>query len=136
MDSTKTNVEHLIPCHSAFEPHARKLIKEPGEFFFTNPRARRKNKRYTNESLNRLWKAACKAVGESIDLYSGLKHSSCSQYVNEKGLSISDLQTITDHARIESVRRYAKVEVARRKQLMERGAILHFHKTSQMKNDV
>jgi integrase len=130
VDSTKTNIEHLIPCHSAFEPHVIKLMKEPGRLFFTNPRARRKNKRYTNESLNRLWKAACKAVSEDIDLYSGLKHSSCSQYVNEKGLSISDLQTITDHARIESVRRYAKVEVARRKQLMELGRVIDFHKTS------
>jgi len=53
-------------------------------------------------------------------MYSGLKHSSCSQYVNEKGLSISDLQTITDHARIESVKRYAKIEVARKRELMER----------------
>jgi integrase len=130
VDSTKTNVEHIIPCHSAFEPYARKVMKEPGRFFFTNTRARRANKRYTNESLNILWKKACKKVGEEIDLYSGLKHSSCSQYVNEKGLSISELQTITDHARIESVRRYAKVEVARRRELMERGSVLNFHKTS------
>jgi hypothetical protein len=33
-------------------------------------------KRYTLESLNRLWRHACKETGESIDMYSGLKHSS------------------------------------------------------------
>ena len=66
VDSTKTNVEHLIPCHSAFEPYARKLMKEPGRLFFTNPRARRANKRYTNESLNRLWKKACKKLQMKI----------------------------------------------------------------------
>jgi site-specific recombinase XerD len=87
---------------------------------FVNPRARRYGSRYSNESLNRLWKKAAEAVGENIDLYSGLKHSSCSQYINEKGLSISELQIITDHKRLDSVKRYAKVEVARKRALMER----------------
>jgi succinylglutamate desuccinylase len=85
VDSTKTNVEHVIPCHPKFEQIALKHIKRQGKFFFTNPLARREGKRYTNESLNRIWKKACKKVGEDIDLYSGLKHSSCSQYINEKG---------------------------------------------------
>ncbi len=79
-----------------------------------------RSKRYTNEVLNRIWRKACEKTGESIDMYSGLKHSSCSQYVNEKGLSESELQIITDHARIESVRRYAKTEVKRKKELMTR----------------
>lgn len=83
-----------------------------------NPLARKAGKRYTNESLNIIWKKACKAAGENIDLYSGLKHSSCSQYINEKGLSESELQVITDHARIESVRNYAKTDVKRKKELM------------------
>jgi len=73
------------------------------------------------EALNRLWHKACAKTGENIDLYSGLKHSSCSQYVNEQGMAISDLQTITDHARLDSVRRYAKTEVARKRELMETG---------------
>ena len=64
-----------------------------------------------------------KRAGEDIDLYSGLKHSSCSQFVNEKGLSESELQMITDHARLESVRRYAKTEVKRKKELLEKKCI-------------
>lgn len=120
VESTKTNVEHVIPCHSDFEPIAKKLHKQVGRFFFTNPGARKPGKRYTNEALNTIWKKACLKVGEDIDMYSGLKHLSCSQFINEKGLSVSDLQEITDHARIESVRRYAKVEVARKRELMEK----------------
>jgi len=117
---TKTGEIHTIPCHPDFEPfleiESKKLIVSP--FLFKNPLARKHGKRYTNESLNTIWKAACKKAGESIDLYSGLKHSSCSQYINEKGLSESELQIITDHARIESVREYAKTEVKRKRELM------------------
>ena len=108
VESTKTNHEHLIPCHPLFGEWWSKAVglRKVG-FVFINPLARRDGKRYTNESLNIIWRAACKKCGESIDLYSGLKHSSCSQYINEKGLSVSDLQDLTDHARLESVRRYA-----------------------------
>jgi site-specific recombinase XerD len=77
--------------------------------------------RYTIESLNVLWKKACTVVGEDIDMYSGLKHSSCSQYLNEKGFSLEEVKELTDHARIESVKRYAKVTMTRKKSLMERG---------------
>lgn len=121
-DSTKTNKEHVIPCHSNLIPLIDYLANQPGDFMFQNSRARRGNKRYTNESLNRIWKAACKKTGETIDMYSGLKHSSCSQFVNEQGMALSDLQTITDHARLDSVHKYAKTEVARKRELMESGA--------------
>ena len=127
---TKTNAEHVIPCHSAFEDAAKELHRNPGQFFFRNPLGRKEGKRYSGYTLNRIWKKACKKVGEDIDMYSGLKHSSCSQYVNEKGMSLSELQIITDHARLESVRKYAKVEVARKRELMERGSVIPFPKPS------
>jgi hypothetical protein len=59
-----------------------------------------------------LWKNACERTGESISMYAGLKPSSCCQYINEKGLSMYDLQSITDHDRLDSVKRYAKTELA------------------------
>jgi integrase len=131
VDSTKTNVEHVIPCHPDFEAVAFKLFKKQvGPFFFTNPLARKEGKRYTNESLNNIWKKACKAAGEDIDLYSGLKHSSCSQYINEKGLSLTDLQAITDHASLESVRKYAKMEVSRKRELMSRPTVVCYRGTT------
>ena len=122
VDSTKTGVEHVIPCHDSMIPLMDHLSQtdDGSEFMFTNPGARKDGKRYTGESLNRIWKSACEKTGESIDMYSGLKHSSCSQFVNEEGMSISDLQMITDHARIDSVKRYAKTEVARKRDLMNK----------------
>ena len=36
-------------------------------------------------------------------------------------MAISDLQAITDHTRLDSVRRYSKTEVARKKALFESG---------------
>ena len=73
--------------------------------------------------MHRLWKQACEKVGIEIKMYDGLKHSGCCQYINEKGLSMSDLQAITDHARLDSVKRYAKTELARKRELMERKVI-------------
>jgi len=52
-----------------------------------------------------------------------LKHSSCSQYINERGLSESELQAVTDHARPESVKRYAKTEVSRVRELMMKNIV-------------
>ncbi len=116
---TKTGVEHVIPCHSAFHrffPRAKHL----SPYLFTCDTSRSDGHRYTDRILNKLWNDACKKAGEKISMYAGLKHSSCSQYVNEKGLSLSEVQSITDHARLDSVKKYAKVEVAKKRELMER----------------
>jgi hypothetical protein len=67
---------------------------------------------------------AAKKCGESIQMYPGLKHSSCCQFVNDKGGNLSELQVITDHARYDSVKKYAKTQVARKKELMEREKIV------------
>ena len=58
-------------------------------------------------------------VGEDIDMYSGLKHSSCSQYINEKHYSLDQVQMMTDHARRESVKRYASVQLDEKRRLLE-----------------
>ena len=131
VESTKTGAEHIIPCHGHFHKTINAIRHGFGdrfdEFIFKNNRAIRQDKRYSSDSLNRIWRNACKKAGESIDLYSGLKHSSCSQYVNEKGLSLSELQMITDHKKLESVRRYADVKVARKRELMERVSTTTYH---------
>lgn len=124
VDSTKTGVEHVIPCHTNMIPLIDYLSQLPGEFMFENPLARKTGRRYTGESINIIWRKACKKVGEDIDLYSGLKHSSCSQMINEQGMAVSDLQMITDHARIESAKKYIKTEVARKRALMESGTTI------------
>ncbi|MCB2216119.1 tyrosine-type recombinase/integrase [Desulfofustis glycolicus] len=119
VNRTKTGVEHVIPCHSLFRPFIKKVRKDLSPYFFTCSNSRSEGKRYTSSIMNRIWKEACKKANEQISMYDGLKHSSCSQYVNEKNMALSDLQLITDHARLDSVKRYAKVEVSRRRELME-----------------
>jgi len=125
INKTKTGEIHTIPCVDELKPFIDKEMEKAviSEFFFTCATSRNKGKRYSHSILSRIWKKACGEAGEEIDLYSGLKHSSCCQYINEKGLSESQLQAITEHARIESVRYYAKTEVKRKKELMETPSI-------------
>ena len=87
-------------------------------FFFVNPYGKLRGKNYQHDYLVDLWSKACDEVGENIGMYAGLKHSSCSQYINEKGLSVDELQMITDHARRESVLKYAKVQAEAKGRLM------------------
>lgn len=125
--STKTGAIHYQPCDPDFLPIIKRLRQEHldrggdfNEYIFQNPRARRKGRRYTNESLNVLWREACKKEGVSISLFEGLKHSSCSQFVNEKEGTVDELQMLTDHARRDSVLKYAKVGVGRKLALMKK----------------
>lgn len=122
-DRTKTGKVHHIPCHDAFRPILAQMPKTFGPYFFESPHGTKKGRYYVDVTLNRIWARACQKAGENINLYSGLKHSSCSQYVNEKGLSLSELQTITDHARIDSVKRYAKVEIETKREIMNRKVV-------------
>ncbi|MCB2183486.1 MAG: tyrosine-type recombinase/integrase [Desulfobulbaceae bacterium] len=123
VDFTKTKKEHIIPCHPVFLPIMKKMPVSVSKYFFTCKTSRSEGKRYTDRIMNRLWNNACEKVGEDISMYAGLKHSSCSQYVNECGLSLSDLQEITDHARLDSVKKYARMEVARKRELMNKNII-------------
>jgi integrase len=129
IERTKTGEIHYVPMVDEFIPyceaekakHASLGVVSP--YFFINPKGERPGKPYTGKALSRLWKAACVRVGEDIPLYPGVKHSSCSQLVNEHGNSIHEVQMATDHARLESVKKYAKVEVSARKALLEKKII-------------
>ena len=69
---------------------------------------------------------------QSIRLYAGLKHSSCSQCINEKGMSVHDVKVLTPHSCLEPVYKYAKTEVSRIRQLMEQERVvdLNSYKTT------
>lgn len=123
VDHTKTHQEHVIPCHKDFRGIADRLARQPGKYFFTCKSSRTEGKRYTDSIMNKIWNKASKKCGEDISKYPGTKHSSCSQFVNEKGGSLSELQMVTDHARYDSVKKYAKTQVSRKRELMERGTI-------------
>lgn len=126
IDRTKTGEIHLVPMVSEFERYLKSeqdKQKKHGiisPYFFVNPQGKKKGKHYTHVMLNNLWNKACAKVGESIRLYAGTKHSSCSQLINEYGYDIHMVQMATDHAQLESVKRYAKTEVSARKALLEK----------------
>jgi len=125
VESLKTGDFDEIPMHREFKPWLEKMWKFPGPFFFCNPKALNKEKRYTWDCLSTYWHKACQQVGEKINLYNGMKHSSCSQALNEKGLNTAEVQLITGHKSMDSVHQYTKVEMATRKALMEVRTIPH-----------
>jgi hypothetical protein len=125
VDRTKTSEIHVVPAVSAFLPyvqieedkqHSRGIINP---YFFVSSSGRKLGRHYTLVMLEKTWDKAAARVGETINLYAGLKHSTASQMVNEWGYSESQIQMAGDWARKESVKKYAKTETAARKNLLE-----------------
>jgi site-specific recombinase XerD len=119
VEATKTGAVHVIPCHALFQDRTKALLMEAqdGPFLFTNRLARTPGKRYTHKALALIWKRACEAAGEDIGLYSGLKHSSCSQYING-GMQMLELQMITGHKKTDSLKKYCSVDIEYIRSLM------------------
>ena len=128
--STKTRAEHIVPCHRAMIDDIERLVDTDDgcPFMFSN-----RGRRYTEGVLNRLWAKACASVGEDIGLYAGLKHSSMSQFVNEKRLGLADVQVVSQHAKIESVMKYVEVDLDRARELMETTADKPIEKVRKVK---
>ncbi|MEW5736153.1 MAG: hypothetical protein AB1921_14985 [Thermodesulfobacteriota bacterium] len=123
VDCTKTHKIHEISCHPDFTPLLAGMPKIFGPFFFVNPKGRLAGGHYQHEYLARLWREARESVNEGIRMYSGLKHSSCSQYINEKEGTVDELQMLTDHARRESVKNYASAGIERKRELMRKSKV-------------
>ena len=125
IQQTKTKRQHLIPCHSEFKKIMQKMpVYIDSPYFFVNFHGKLEGKHYTHCTMRAIWINACEKVGEDIQMYSGLKHSSCSQFVNEKGYSIDQVQMITDHARRESVKKYASFELDTKRRLLEGNQVI------------
>lgn len=122
VDSTKTGVEHEVPCNPDFLPIMKAMPKTFGQFFFENPsrdcKTTRTGRHYTLVALEYIWNQACEKVGEKISLYPGTKHSACWQFLNEKGGTVDELQSLTDHARRDSVKVYGDMELEAKRRLM------------------
>jgi integrase len=120
IEQTKTKRQHLIPCHAEFKKiMGRMTVHIDSPYFFVNPNGKLEGKHYSHGCMRTIWITACQKVGEDIEMYSGLKHSSCSQYINEKGYSLDQVQMITDHASRGSVKRYADVQLEAKRRLLE-----------------
>ncbi|MDD5519167.1 MAG: site-specific integrase [Candidatus Omnitrophica bacterium] len=122
VDYTKTDQEHEIPCNPLFKPIMEAMPKTFGPFFFENPsrdcKTKNAGRHYTISGLEHIWNKARDLAGETISLYPGTKHSSCWQFLNEKGGTKDELQALTDHANRESVDVYADMEIDRKRSLM------------------
>ena len=129
VERTKTGEIHLLPLLAEFrayievEEEKQKRYRVISPYFFVYAHGKKEGKHYTHGVLNSLWDVACRKSGEDIPLYSGLKHSTASQLVNEYGYSIHDLQIAGDWARLESVRKYAKIEVSTRRAILEKKVV-------------
>jgi integrase len=128
VDHTKTHKIHHVPCHSEFRDIMAKMPRTFSPFFFVNSNGRLTGHHYQHDFLVDLWNRACKEVGEDIRMYAGLKHSSCTQYIAEKGLSVDELQMITEHARRASVLRYAAIPLEAKRRLMMREKVVKLGK--------
>jgi integrase len=114
---TKTHKVHLIPCHPEFDPWRGKLHQHFGSYYFTHSSSRLVGKRYQHDFLVDTWNRAARSQGETIRMYAGLKHSSCTAFVNEQGGSVDELQMLTDHARRDSVLKYAEVRLEAKRRI-------------------
>jgi hypothetical protein len=61
-------------------------------------------------------------------MYAGLKHSSCTAFINEQGGTVDELQMLTDHARRDSVLKYAEIRLEAKKRIQAR--VLKFEHTT------
>ncbi|MCK5601660.1 tyrosine-type recombinase/integrase [Candidatus Pacearchaeota archaeon] len=124
-DTTKTGKVHTLPLIEDFKKHldhARRIKARNGiisPYLFVNLRARNPGKHWTTGTLRTVWKLASKRAFEFVGLYEGLKHSSASQFINEKGLSLDQLMEITGHRQLDSIKAYAHTQMARKKELLE-----------------
>ena len=118
-DHTKTNAIHETPCHPDFKTYMENMHSYFGnKYFFTHANSRMEGKRYQQDYLVDLWNKAAKSCGETIRMYAGLKHSSCTAFVNEQGHSVDELQMLTDHKRRDSVMKYTDVKLEAKRRLM------------------
>jgi len=130
VSSTKTGAEHIIPCHRAMIEDIERLVdaQDGTPFMFSQ-----KGRRYSEGVLRRVWSKACKVVGEDINLYAGLKHSTMSQFVNQKHMGLAEVQMVSQHAKIESVLKYVEVDLERARELMQTSDVVKPEKLRKVK---
>ncbi|HZV46889.1 MAG TPA: hypothetical protein VFG06_06055 [Thermodesulfovibrionales bacterium] len=94
-----------------------------GPYFFICRESRAEGKRYTGKLYRKYWNEARIKAGETIDVYRGTKTSRASQMVNEDDMSLHDVQIAGDWASFESVKCYAKANMAKKRAVLERKVI-------------
>lgn len=122
VEYTKDGDIHTIPCVSAFKPWLKERLHDlRSPYMFYCPNTRLKDKHYTYEILDKLWKDAREAAGIEIKIgiHDGLRKSNASYALNIKKMNKFDVQAMGDWADVRSVEHYADYELERRRDLME-----------------
>jgi integrase len=122
VERTKTGDIHEIPCVSEFKDYMKQL-PDISKYFFTCKESKVEGKRYTGKLYRKYWNEACEKAGEKIDVYRGTKTSRASQMVNEEDMSLHDVQIAGDWASFESVKCYARANIAKKRAVLERKVI-------------
>lgn len=79
----------------------------PHASMFINPNS---GKSYLTDTLQRLWKEACKAVSVDIEPYQATRHSVASMAASS-GVSIAIIKEVLGHTDIRTTQKYSHVDV-------------------------
>jgi site-specific recombinase XerD len=85
----------------------------PNVYLFINPNS---GKPYLTDSLQRLWKEACKTVCADIELYQATRHSVASMAASS-GVSIAIIKEVLGHTDIRTTQKYSHVDVLSQSQV-------------------
>lgn len=85
----------------------------PNVYLFINPNS---DKPYLTDSVQRLWKEACKAVDADIELYQATRHSVASMAASS-GVSIAIIKEVLGHTDIRTTQKYSHVDVLSQSQV-------------------
>jgi site-specific recombinase XerD len=78
----------------------------PNVYLFINQNS---GKPYLTDTLQRLWKDACKEVNVDIELYQATRHSVASMAASS-GVSIAIIKEVLEHTDIRTTQKYSHVD--------------------------
>lgn len=85
----------------------------PHNYLFINPNSR---KPYLTDSLQKIWKRACRKVGIDIKLYEATRHSVASMAASS-GVSIAIIKEVLGHTDIRTTQKYSHLDVLAQSQV-------------------
>lgn len=134
VNHTKTHKIHEVFMYEEFKPWAAKKHQCISPYYFTHETSRLEGQRYQHDFLVDLWNKAAHSCGESISMYAGLKHSSCTALYNDYGLSLEEIQIMTDHSSPESVLQYTDIKMQKKLQVQAKVLAISRSRQEQGKN--
>ena len=85
----------------------------PNIYLFINPNS---DKPYLTDTLQRLWKEACKAVSIDVEFYQATRHSVASMAASS-GVSIAIIKEVLGHTDIRTTQKYSHINVLSQSQV-------------------